>query len=110
MENELFLDDIKCVNSMELLARFTHDSKKGLQDSELPSFLVNSVDLITAVYYFRIYPNVNDFINRFLSNNKDYFLLQWVRNTWDKLSGMTQEEISNSVITQVEIVNDYQAN
>ena len=107
MEKDLFLEDTVTIDSIELLDRFTKDSKKILELSDMKASISTSIDIVTAVYYFRKYNNVDDFINSCLQHATDYFLLQWVRSTWAKFSSMTDVELSDIVINNVELVNSF---
>lgn len=105
MENELQIQRSTLeIDSHELLIRFLLKCKNDVKSNEFRSPILCSADIVTAVYYFRKYPNINDFINKYLMNNHDYFLFQWVRTTWASLSKMSPEELSNLVINQISIV------
>lgn len=101
--NELYLDETKGIDSLELLNRFTDAAKKDAEDSELASSIISSIDIVTAIYYFRMYSSVEDFLQKHLSGSTDYFLLQWVRSTWDRFSKMSEEELSNLCIEQLSL-------
>lgn len=96
MENESLQENTLEIDSHELLTRFVFKCKKDER--------VCAADIVSAVYYYRKYPGVNDFITKFLVNNQDYFQIQWVRSTWNKLSQMSQEELSELVINQINLV------
>lgn len=106
MEDELNIKEKnkEAIDSQELLIRFNLDCNKKAQNSELKSLALYSSDIVSAVHYFRKYPDVGEFIERFLKNNKEYFQIQWVRSTWNKLSQMSQEELSEVVINQINFV------
>jgi len=105
MENKLYLlSDAKVIDSGELIIRFIYHCKSFSEKNTNETPLLSFVDIVTAVYYYRKYPNVDDFISKYLKHNKDYFFLQWVRSTWATLSKMTEEEMSNLVINQIAIV------
>ena len=108
MDNELYPleGNTQKVDSFELLIRFLHHCKKNIESNQFKSNVLSSADLVTAVYYYRRYPNVNEFIEKFLKDNSDYFQLQWVRSTWTKLSSMTDPEISDLVINQVSLIDN----
>lgn len=101
MENELFLVEEQSIDSMELLTRYTDSCKESAQTSEFQSTIITSLDIVTAAYYYRLHSNVDEFIQRFLSENKDYMLLQWVRSTWAKFSEMTEESLSDLIIENI---------
>lgn len=84
------------IDSHELLIRFALKCKKDGS--------VCAADLVTAVYYYRKYPNVTDFITKYLPYNQDYFQIQWVRSSWANFSKMTESEISDLVINQIILV------
>ena len=105
MENKLYLlSDAKVIDSGELTIRFIYHCKSFSEKKTNETPVLSFVDIVTAVYYYRKYPNVDDFISKYLKNNKDYFFLQWVRSTWATLSKMTEGEMSNLVINQIAIV------
>lgn len=109
MQNELFLNDVKSIDNIELLTRFTASSKGLAEQSDMKSSIITSIDVVTAVYYFRQYQSADDFINKFLKGNSDYMLLQWVRVTWDKLHKMSEEDISDLVIKQFDLITNAEA-
>lgn len=105
MDNELSLQKNSLeIDSLELLIRFILMCQNEAKKNELKYSLVSCIDIVTAVYYYRRYPNVNDFINAYLKENEDYFKLQWVRTTWNNLSKMSEPELSNLVINQISLV------
>ena len=106
MENNLPIQENPLqIDSMELLTRFLIQCKEDLKKDEDKALIINcSADLVTAVYYYRKYPNVNDFINKYLKNSIDYFHIQWVRTTWASFAKMSEEEICNLVINQISTV------
>ncbi len=108
MENNLPIqENTQIIDSMELLTRFLIKCKEELQRDEEKVLVINcSADLVTAVYYYRKYPDVNEFINKYLKNSNNYFHIQWVRATWITFSKMSPEEISNLVINQISAVAD----
>lgn len=103
MEKELNKEYNK-VDSIQLLNRFILSCKKKAEDSDAYSPLLSFADIVTAVYYYRRYSDVNEFIQKHLKGCGDYFLIQWVRNTWATLSKMTEVEISDLVINQIALV------
>ena len=106
MENNLPIQDNKLqIDSMELLTRFLIQCRADLKKNEDKALIINCcADLVTAVYYYRKYPNVNDFINKYLKNSTDYFHIQWVRTTWASFTKMSEEEVCNLVINQISTV------
>lgn len=105
MENELSLQKKSLeIDSLELLIRFILMCQNEAKKNELKFSLTSSIDIVTAIYYYRRYPNVNDFINAYLKDNEDYFKLQWIRKTWDDLSKLSEVELSEIVINQISLV------
>lgn len=93
------------IDSNELLIRFIMRCTNN-DSSEFAASKSSSANLVSAVYYFRKYPDINDFLSKQLKESKDYFLIQWTRTTWAKLSSMTEEEISELVINQISLVDN----
>ena len=62
-------------------------------------------DLVTAVYYFRRYPNVHDFINdhvkEHFNNTNCESKVQWLKIIWTYLSTLDDTELSNLVIKEI---------
>ncbi|OGI18696.1 MAG: hypothetical protein A3B68_03375 [Candidatus Melainabacteria bacterium RIFCSPHIGHO2_02_FULL_34_12] len=108
MENELPIHDqgnTLQADSLELLTRFLIQCKSDTESQSDRKEVVNSsADLVTAVYYYRRYSDVNEFISKYLKNNNDYFHIQWIRTTWDSLSKMSDAQISELVINQITII------
>lgn len=95
------------IDSFELLIRFLQKCKNDIEkDGPRSDFISACADIVTAVYYFRKHPNVNDFIEKYLKDKENYLQLQWARTTWDKLSKMTNIEISDLVIKQIQIIDN----
>ena len=107
MENETFENTSK-INSLELLNRFIFECKKIADKQEHYPLSLCSADIITAVHYFRKFPDVNDFFKNVYQNNKNYFQLQWVRSVWARFSKMTSLELSDLVINQITLVANLQ--
>lgn len=106
MENNLpTKDEVQQIDSNELLLRFIMKCSNSEND-DFSATKSSSANLVSAVYYFRKYPDINDFLSKHLKDNKDYFLIQWTRTTWAKLSSMTEEEISDLVINQICLVDN----
>ena len=112
MDNELPIkqDELSqlTIDDLELLTRFILKCKKEAENKEHKSHYMCIADLVSAVYYYRKYPDVNEFITKYLANNSDYFQIQWVRNTWNKLSKMTEAELSELVINQIKLVDNFE--
>lgn len=105
MENNLSLQkETLNIDSHELLLRFILKCKKESENNENKDLLTSAADLVTAVYYYRKYPDADNFISQYLSNSQDYFQIQWVRRTWANLSKLTPDEHSNLVINQISLV------
>ena len=95
-------DNTLKIDSLELLIRFIMKCKNEIQnDRARAEFVTSCADIVSAVYYYRKFPNVNDFINKYLKDKENYFQLQWTRTTWASLSKMTEHEISDLVINQI---------
>lgn len=105
MEDELHMKDkMERIDSLELLVRFNLDCQKKAKETELKSHLGFCSDLVSAVYYFRRYPDVEVFINSYLKNSPNYFQIQWVRATWAHLNKLTKEGLSDLVINQISFI------
>lgn len=76
-----------------------------MKDESKSRLIFACADIISAVYYYRRYPVVEDFINKFLKLKNDYFQIQWIRNTWSKFNTMTDEELCELVINQINLVD-----
>ena len=107
MGKEMYLSKGQ-IDSMELLSRFILNCKNRVHEGEFKSPALSYADIVTAVYYYRKYPDPNVFITEYLKDMKDYFLLQWVRATWASLSKMTPTEISELVINQITLVANFE--
>lgn len=92
------------IDYLELLTRIILSCKNHAEKDESKSQILASVDVISAAYYYRRYPNVDDFITRYLKKNNDYFQIQWVRSRWAEFQKMTQTELSNLVINEISLV------
>ncbi len=105
MENELPIrnEDIK-IDSFELLSNFVSQCKKVLNNNDYYPTALCSADILTAVYYYRQYPDVEYFIKDIFKYKNNYFQLQWVRSTWSKFKSMTEDELSDLVINQITLV------
>lgn len=93
------------IDSFELLSIFVNDLKQKAEknDDRKVSF-ISCGDILTAVYYYRMCPNVNTFIEKYMIDKRDYFQLMWVRATWGRLSAMSDKELSDLVINQMDLV------
>lgn len=106
MENNLPIkEETLEIDSNELLLRFIMKCTKN-DTSEFAASKTSSANLVSAVYYFRKYPDINEFLSKHLKDTKDYFLIQWTRTTWAKLSSMTEEEVCELVINQISLVDN----
>lgn len=92
------------IDSLELLIRFVIICKNLAENNELKSQLLGSADIVSAVYYYRKFPNVEDFINLFMKNTGEYFQIQWARKTWAEFSRMSHAELSELVINKISFV------
>lgn len=105
MENEMSLKDEEIkISSIQLLSNFVSQCKEITSDSEYYPTALCSADILTAVYYYRMYPDVQYFIENIFKFRNNYFQLQWVRATWSKFSKMTDAELSDLVINQITLV------
>lgn len=97
------------IDSMELLFRFLQLCKEVVKKSGACSDTISScADIVAAVYYYRRYPDVNNFIYKYLKNKENYFQLQWTRDTWARFSKLTETELSELVINQIYSVDNSQ--
>ena len=92
------------INSIELLTRFVSECKEASQGQDYYPISLCSADILTAVYYYRFFPDVDEFIELAFKSRNNYFHLQWVRSMWNKLSKMSEAEVSNLVIKQITTV------
>ncbi len=107
MENSR--NNILKIDSDELINRFIEICKnKVANNKDSQAATLCTADIVTAVYYYRRYPDVNEFISNYLSNTQDYFQLQWVRSTWTALSKISEVELSNIVINQITVSTEEQ--
>lgn len=107
MENNLPIkEETLEIDSNELLLRFIMRCTNNNENSQFSASVASSANLVSAVYYFRKYPDINEFLSKHLKDSKDYFLIQWTRTTWRKLSSMTEEEICELVINQISLVDN----
>ncbi len=90
------------INTHELLMRFLVKCKIDIEKNEpRAGFISSCADITAAVYYYRLYPDVNEFINKYLKDRNDYMQIQWARKTWASFSQMSEAEISDLVINQI---------
>lgn len=109
MENKPSLQNNSlAIDSLELLIRFLMKCKNDVENNEPKSkFISTCADIVAAVYYYRRYPDINDFIDKYLKNNSNAYLqIQWARTTWSTLSRMSDTEISNLVINNIQCVDN----
>lgn len=105
MEHELHISKNTLeIDSLELLIRFILMCKNEAEKDGLQAPLLCSADIVTAVYYYRRYPNVDAFLEKFMKTSSDYFHIQWARSSWAHFSKMTQAELSDLVIYQISLV------
>lgn len=97
------------IDSFELLIRFLQKCKSDSESNENRASVISScADIIAAAYYYRKFPNVNDFIEKYLKDKEDYFYLQWARSTWAKFSKMTEPGLSEVVINQILTIDNFE--
>ena len=108
MENDSHLTkDTLTIDSLELLLRYLIKCKNDAKKDESRSkFIFSCADILAAVYYYRTYPNINDFIEKYMNDKDNYFQIQWARTTWANLGKLTNAEISNLVIKQISLVDN----
>ncbi len=95
------------INSHELLVKYVLASTEDGQNCDgSKKELISAANTVSSIYYFRKFPNVEDFIRVHLAKCNDYFLIQWVRNTWLELGAMTSEELSELVINKLTSVDN----
>ena len=102
-ERNLESEKVK-INTFELLSNFVSECKQIVRSDDYYPTVLCSADILTAVYYFRMYPDVNYFIENIFKFKQNYFQLQWVRAVWQKFSEMTDAELSDLVINQIMLV------
>lgn len=103
MGNEIQKNKLE-IDSLELLIRFLTICKNESDTTEFKAELDCTVDVVTAVYYFRRYPNVEDFINEHMKNSSNYFQIQWARKIWQEFSQKSQAELSDLAINRISLV------
>ena len=105
MENELPIqkEGLK-INSLALLSNFIAQCKKVAKNNDYYPTALCSADILTAVHYYRLYPDVEYFIENVFKFKTNYFQLQWVRSMWSRFSKMSEAELSNLVINQITLV------
>jgi hypothetical protein len=97
------------IDSFELLIRFLQKCKNDSEANEARAPIISScADIIAAAYYYRKFPNVNDFIEKHLKNKENYFYLQWARSTWSKFDKMTAAELGDLVINQILTIDNFE--
>ena len=96
-------EEIK-INSFDLLANFVTQCKKIVRNDDYYPTTLCSADILTAVYYYRLYPDVEYFIENIFKFKHNYFQLQWVRTIWTRFSKMADAELSELVINQITLV------
>ncbi len=105
MENEFPVQSEEVtINSFELLTNFVAQCKKTVRNNDYYPTALCSADILTAVYYYRLYPEVDYFIANVFNFKHNYFQLQWVRSVWSRFNKMTEAELSELVINQIALV------
>lgn len=92
------------INPFELLNNFVTECKNIVKNDNYYPTSLCSADILTAVYYYRLYPDVEHFIEDIFKFKNNYFQLQWVRSVWSRFSNMTDVELSDLVINQIKLV------
>ena len=92
------------IDSSQLLERFIRICEHTPDYNPFKCLVSSSMNILIIVHYFRKYKDVNEFINKYFNYDQDYFHLQWVRAMWNKLSKMSESEISELVINQITLV------
>ena len=105
MENELPIksEEIK-ISSFDLLANFVAQCKNIVRSEDYYPTALCSADILTAVYYYRLYPDVKYFLENIFKFKHNYFQIQWVRSIWQRFAKMTDAELSELVINQITLV------
>ena len=108
MENEIKpAKDQLSIDSFQLLSKFVTQCKEASKEHDYYPTPLCSADILTAVYYYRIFPNVNEFLDKIYKNKNNYFQLQWIRNIWQKMANMSEPELSELVIKQIGSVANF---
>ena len=94
----------KKINPFELLSNFVSECKEIVRDDDYYPTALCSADILTAVYYYRLYPDVEYFLENIFKLKQNYFQMQWVRSIWSRFSKMTEAELSEIVINQIMLV------
>ena len=89
------------IDSFQLLSRFVGECKELANGLDYYPHSLCSADIITAVYYYRVFPDADTFIEKAFKSSKNYFQLQWVRSMWAKFDDMSNEQLSTLVINQI---------
>lgn len=92
------------IDSLELLIRFLIICKNKAQKSEFKSQALSCADFVTAAHYYLQYPNVDDFLNIYMTSDVDYFQIQQIRKTWSEISKLSRSELSELVINRITFV------
>ena len=92
------------INPFELLSNFVSECKEIVKNDDYYPTALCSADILTAVYYYRLYPDVEYFIENIFKYKNNYFQLQWVRSVWSKFKSMTEDELIDLVINQITLV------
>ena len=92
------------IDSLELLIRFLIICKNKAQNSEFKTQILSCADFVTAAHYYLQFPNVDDFLNGYMTSDVDYFQIQLIRKTWMEISKLNQTELSDLVINRINFV------
>ncbi len=92
------------INPFELLSNFVSECRKIVREDDYYPTVLCSADILTAVYYYRLYPDVEYFLENIFKFKENYFQMQWVRSIWSRFSKMTEVELSEIVINQIMLV------
>ncbi len=107
MENNLPIEETTVTtNAQELIIRFVDLCKTIAQNGGSQITPLCTADIVTAVYYYRKHPNVNDFLTKYLNYSQDYFQIQWIRSMWATFKNMSDVELSDLVINQIILVDN----
>ena len=108
MDNELQSKNKSLsIDSLELLSRFVSECKETSKKHDYYPTPLCSADILTAIYYFRIFPDINEFLEKIYKCKNNYFQLQWVRSMWQKFNKLNEQEVSELVIKQINSVANF---
>ena len=104
IENELPIQKEIKINPFELLSNFVSQCKNIVGGDKYYPTALCSADILTAVYYYRLYPDAQYFLDNIFKLKHNYFQIQWVRSIWQRFAKMTDAELSELVINQITLV------